>query len=200
MSDAEKLYKHKWYYMITISLVLVGGLNWFSAVFLKNDVVSMMFGKGIFTKLVYLAIGIASLILFFDRNTYLPFLGETVLPCAAFSTRTPDNANQEVTITTIPNTKIIYWASEPRVDASSNEVPTWDVAYNSYSNAGVVISDESGKALLKYRGQPQAYKVPFKGVLKPHVHFRVCEKNGMVGPVQTYFINNGTIEKMSNYI
>jgi uncharacterized membrane protein YuzA (DUF378 family) len=200
MSDAEKLYKQKWYHMIMVGLVLVGGLNWLSAVFLKGDALSTLFGKGVFTKLIYLAVGISALLLFFDRNMYLPFLGETVLPCAAFATRTPDNANQEVTITTIPNAKVIYWASEPRVDASDNSVATWDVAYNTYSNSGVTISDESGKAILKYRGQPQSYKVPYKGVLKPHVHFRVCEKNGMVGPVQTYFIHNGTIEKMMNYI
>ena len=199
MSDAQNLYNQKLYHMVAISLVLVGGLNWLSAVFLKNDVVSLLLGKGIFTKIVYLAVGIATLMVFFDRTTYLPFLGDTVLPCAAFAIRSPDNANQEVVITTLPNTKVIYWASEPRTDTSSNEVATWDKAYGSYLNSGVVMSDESGKAILKIRGEPQSYKVPFKKVIKPHVHFRICEKNGMVRPVQTFFLNTGTIEKMSNY-
>ena len=197
--DAQNLYNQKLYHMIAISLVLVGGLNWLSAVFLKNDVVSLLFGKSIFTKLLYLVVGVATLMVFFDRNTYLPFLGETILPCAAFAIRYPDNANKEIVITTLPNTKVIYWASEPRHDTTSNEVASWDKAYESYLNSGVVMSDESGKAILRIRGEPQSYKVPFKGVLKPHVHFRICEKNNMVGPVQTYFLNNGTIEKMSNY-
>jgi uncharacterized membrane protein YuzA (DUF378 family) len=197
--SGQDLYNQKLYHMIAISLVLVGGLNWLSAVFLKNDVVSLLFGKSIFTKLIYLVVGIATLLVFFDRSTYLPFLGESVLPCAAFAIRTPDDANQEIIITTLPNTKVIYWAAEPRRDTSSNEVATWDKAYGDYLNGGVAMSDDSGKAILRIRGQPQSYKVPFKGVLKPHVHFRICEKNGFIGAVQTYFITNGTIEKMSNY-
>ena len=181
--------------MAAIFLVLVGGINWLSALFMKKDAVATFLPK-LLVKIVYFAVGVSALYLAFKRDVYLPFLGETVLPCAAFASRTPDNANQEVTINTLPNTKVIYWASEPKGDASGN-VESWDVAYNDFANSGVAISDDKGKAVLRFRGHPQEYKVPFKGVIKPHVHFRICEKYGMVGPVQTYYLNNGVIEKFS---
>jgi uncharacterized membrane protein YuzA (DUF378 family) len=196
MDDASRLYINKWIHLVAIFLVLVGGLNWLSAVFLKKDAVSLFLGNGIITKSIYLLVGLSALTLFFKRDSYLPFLGETVLPCAAFSPRRPDNANKEITITTLPNTKVIYWASEPK-ESTSNEINRWDVAYNNYTNSGVAVSDNNGKAVLHFRGNPQSYKVPLKGVLKPHVHFRICEKNGIVGPVQIYYLENGMIEKFT---
>jgi hypothetical protein len=167
-----------------------------TAVFLKKDAVSLILGNGLLTKTIYLLVGLSALTMFFKRDSYLPFLGETVLPCAAFAPRTPDNANKEITLTTLPNTKVIYWASEPK-EGSSNDINNWDVAYNNYSNSGVAISDDKGKVTLHFRGNPQSYKVPLKGHLKPHVHFRICEKNGIVGPVQIYYLDTGTIEKFT---
>ena len=196
--DFIKLYTSKWFYMASISLVLVGGLNWFSAVIMKKDAVQTLFGYGIITKTIYLLVGLSALSLFFNRNTYLPFLGETLVPCAAFATRTPDNANQEVVISVVPNTKVVYWAAEPK-DASSNTVNNWDKAYSDYANSGVSLADDKGKAILRIRGSPQSYKVPYKGELSPHVHFRVCKNNGMMGPVQTYFLNSGKVEAFKNY-
>jgi uncharacterized membrane protein YuzA (DUF378 family) len=194
-TDASKLYMQKKINMISIFLVLVGGINWLTAVFMKRDAVSTFLPKTL-AKIVYVLVGLAALYLVTKRDVYLPFLGETVLPCAAFAARTPDNANQEITITTLPNTKVIYWASEPKGDASGN-LEDWDTAYNEFTNSGVAISDEKGNAILRFRGKPQAYKVPFKGTIKPHVHFRICEKYGMIGPVQIYYLENGTIEKFS---
>jgi hypothetical protein len=184
--------------MVGITLVLVGGFNWLSAVFMKKDMVQTLFGNGLITKAIYLAVGIAALSLFLSRDIYLPFLGETLVPSAAFATRTPDNANQEVNISVAPNTKVLYWAAEPK-DASSNSVNNWDAAYTDYTNSGVTISDDKGTAILRIRGSPQSYKVPFKGELKPHIHYRIAKNNGMMGPVETYFLNNGKVEPFKNY-
>jgi uncharacterized membrane protein YuzA (DUF378 family) len=196
-SEAGRMYKSKFYYKISVFLVLVGGINWLTAVFMKKDVLQTFLGNNIFTKAIYLAVGISAIMLFFNRDTYLPFLGETLVPCAAFATRTPDNANQEVTITVKPNTKVIYWATEPQDVSGNKGLLTWDQAYQDYSNSGVAISDATGKCILRIRGAPQTYTVPYKGTLKPHVHFRVCEKFGMMGPVQTYYLENGNIEKFT---
>ena len=196
MNDASRLYANKWIHLVAVFLVLIGGLNWLTAVFLKKDAVSLLLGNGLLTKTIYLLVGLSALTLFFKRDSYLPFLGETVLPCAAFAARTPDNANKEITLTTLPNTKVIYWASEPK-EGSSNDINNWDVAYNDYSNSGVAISDDKGKVILHFRGNPQSYKVPFKTVIQPHVHFRICEKNGIVGPVQIYYLDTGMIEKFT---
>ena len=118
--------------------------------------------------------------------------------CAAFSARTPDNANRDIDIITEPNTKVIYWASEPK-DASNNGIANWNEAYGDYSNSGVSIADDKGRAILRIRGPPQSYKAPLKGTIQPHVHYRICQKNGMVGPVQIYFISTGRTEAFKNY-
>lgn len=198
-SEAMKMYKSKWYYMVSIFLVLVGGLNWLSAVFMKKDALQTFLGNNMITKAIYLAVGISAIMLFLNRDVYLPFLGQTLVPCAAFATRTPDNANQEVTINIDANAKVVYWAAEPH-DASGNAVTgtvTWDQAYQDYSNSGVAVADATGKCVLRIRGAPQSYTVPFKGSLKPHVHFRICENNGMMGPVKTYYLQDGRIEKFT---
>jgi uncharacterized membrane protein YuzA (DUF378 family) len=197
MDEASRLYKDKMLSMVAISLVLIGGLNWLTAVFFKKDAVALVLGTKILGKTVYFLVGVAALYLVFKRDSYLPFLGETILPCAAFGPRTPDNANQEVTITTLPNTKVVYWASEPKKDASGAELESWNVAYNDYTNSGVAVSDDKGKAVLHFRGSPRAYTVPYKGTIKPHVHFRICKSLGMLGPVQTYFLDTGAIEKFT---
>jgi hypothetical protein len=104
-----------------------------------------------------------------------------------------------VTVTTRPGAKVLYWTSEPNPTAGK-EVPTWAVAYGEYDNAGVVEADSSGKAILRFRGPPQAYTVPMKGTLSPHVHFRVSEGNGFLGRVQTIFLKDGSVEGFADLL
>jgi hypothetical protein len=130
---------------------------------------------------------------------YLPFLGETVLPGGALSQKTPQNANEQVTIRTLPNAKIVYWAAEPD-PTQGKDVPNWSEAYDEYENSGVAVADATGQAILRFRGPPQSYKVPVMGRLEPHVHFRICDKNGMMGRVQALKVKNGTIEEFANML
>jgi protocatechuate 3,4-dioxygenase beta subunit len=60
----------------------------------------------------------------------------------------------------------------------------WRQAYLKFKNAGVVTANEQGVAILKFR-KPQGYTVPTKGALPPHVHYRVCMKDGFLGRVET---------------
>lgn len=64
------------------------------------------------------------------------------------------------------------------------DIPSWKGAYLGYENMGVVVADSSGKAVLRIR-PPQRYQVPIKGLLEPHVHYRVCEESGWMGRVMT---------------
>jgi hypothetical protein len=59
-----------------------------------------------------------------------------------------------------------------------------------YENAGVAKSDLNGVASLQFRN-PVEYEV--MGGLKKlnrHVHYRICEHPGMLGPVESVFIDN----------
>jgi hypothetical protein len=39
-----------------------------------------------------------------------------------------------------------------------------------------------------------------KGQLMPHVHFRIADKNGFLGRVQTVFVKDGQIEGFADIL
>jgi len=188
----------KWVNMVIITLVLIGGLNWLSIGVLGVDAVRLGLAPR-HAKWIYILIGVAALSLVFRRDIYLPFLGETIVPGGALAEKTPQNATDQVTITTIPGAKVLYWAAEPN-PTQGKDVPNWDEAYTEFENSGVAIADGAGNAILRFRGPPQSYKVPIMGKLESHVHFRICDKTGVMGRVQTKMIKNGGIENFQNML
>jgi hypothetical protein len=130
-----------------------------------------------------IAVGVAAISVAFVRDFYLPFLGETLLPCSVLEPKVPDNADTEVKVLVKPGDKVLYWASEP-ANEDMEKVKDWRQAYLGYRNAGVAIADEDGFATLKVR-HPQPYKVPIHGKLEAHVHYRICMHDGFIGAVKT---------------
>jgi uncharacterized membrane protein YuzA (DUF378 family) len=136
---------------------------------------------------LYALVGLAALALVFKRAFYLPFLGKAVYPCGALQEKRPTGANTAVPLQTDrARTSVIYWAAEPNNAATEDAIldSPW-LAYGAYANAGVVTTDDAGRAVLHLRGPPARYRVPGKGALQAHVHYRLCKKPGMLGPVQT---------------
>ena len=180
--------------MIVLAIVLVGSINWLAVGITGKDLVHIVLPPR-WAKWIYILVGLAGAGLLFQRDVYLPFLGETLVPSTALLPNTPQNANEHVTITTVPGAKVLYWAAEPGPGGAK-----WDVAYGEYANAGVAVADARGKALLRFRGPPQSYRVPTKGELQPHVHFRIAEGNGFMGRVQTLFLGDGRIEGFADML
>jgi hypothetical protein len=108
---------------------------------------------------VYIIVGISALLLSLRRDVYRPFLGQTLFPAEALTLKTPQGANESVTIRTKPGAKVIYWAAEPEVHSNGASLNTWDKAYKNNENSGVVKADDQGNAVLRIRGPPQPYKV-----------------------------------------
>lgn len=129
-----------------------------------------------------LLVGFAALCVGMVRDFYLPFLGETLVPCSILEVKAPDNADASVTVLVAPGRKVLYWAAEPE-NESLHTLLNWRSAYLEYKNAGVALSDSDGRAVLKVR-KPQGYRVPTM-VLPRHVHYRVCGDEGFLGPVRT---------------
>jgi hypothetical protein len=137
--------------------------------------------------LLSLLVTVCALYLGFQRSTYLPFLGETVMPCSLLKEQTPDSANYEKVVKIMgPGKKVLYWAAEPDTD-HLEKLNDWRKAYLGFHNAGVTIVGGDNTAVLKVR-KPQPYTVPMKGRLEAHIHYRVCGDNGFLGPVQTIFL------------
>ena len=186
------MFLQKMFYKGIMLLVLIGGINWLSIGLAGQDLLRLVFPRSV-ARVVYVFVGVAAALLLFRRDVYLPFLGETLIPDAALSPRTPQGANDQVSIHTRPGAKVLYWAAEPNPNQGS-EVQSWKEAYGSYQNSGVAIAGDDGGAILRIRGPPQRYTVPMKGTLETHVHFRVSDGNGFFGRVQTIYLGSGKIE------
>lgn len=198
-TSPKGMYINKKIYMITVFFVVLGGLNWLLMGAMGINVVRLVLNRRM-SSILYIIIGTCSLMLAFRRDVYLPFLGQTILPAAALALKTPQSASESVEITTRPGAKVVYWATEPNVNADPKVVPGWDVAYGEFENSGVVVADDQGKAILRIRGPPQAYTVPMHGRLSPHVHFRIEEPGGFFGRVKTYYVDSKKIEGFADTI
>lgn len=160
--------------MIAMGILVLGGLGSLFVV-RKRSVVAVG---------VAVLMGIAALYVGFHRDTYLPFLGPTVVPCSVLQEREPEHADTEVRVSSLePGAKVLFWAAEPATEGLA-KINNWQRAYLEYANAGVTRVGDDGHVVLRIR-RPQPYSVPIKGRLEAHVHWRVCRDGGMLGPVQT---------------
>lgn len=194
LRDSSLLIMEKKLFKIAIVLLIAGGLNWLSVGLFNTNFVESVIGSTL-GRIVYVFVGIAALAIMFNRDTYLPFLGETVLPCTTIPERVPPGATKELRVPAPAGSKVLYWAAEPAME-ELKQLQSWEQAYKKYENAGVTTTDSTGIAILKVRN-PQPYLVPFKGRLEPHVHFRICDGTGLLGRVKTVFVSDEHIEGFS---
>ncbi len=173
--------------MILTTVVLVGALNWGATAFgynlvelLSKNLNNLFKTNYPFDKIVYIIVAICAILLAYDRTTWLPFLGKSVLPDSLVPLKTPTTSDTKVTIKTEPNTKIAYWAALPK-----GEHPDVITAYDDFSNSGVVMSDSNGNAELPVLAG-SSYVVPSGRKISRHVHYRILgEPYGMMGPIET---------------
>ena len=171
-------------HMIAITLVIVGGLNWGLVGGLNFDLVkwiSSSLNLPILSTLIYLLVGLSALYLSVQRDVYLPFLNEAVLPCASLTDKVPEGATVSVQVKVAPGAKVVYWASE---GTPGEQAKNPREAYTGYTNAGVATADANGVALLRVRN-PVAYSIPSGRVLSRHIHYRYCVRPGILSRVET---------------
>jgi len=201
---------HIYAHIFAIVFVIIGALNWLSVGVTKVNMLEAIFasvtppkglerifGAGsIIPRFLYVIVGVSALGLAFHRDTYLPFLGATVVPCSLIPERIPEGADTTVEVKVTPGAKVLYWAAEAETEGLK-KINDWRGAYLKYMNAGVTIADADGTAKLSLKN-PQPYTVPWKGRLEPHVHFRVCGENGMMERIETVYMADGRVEPFTN--
>jgi len=187
----DTLFWQKKIYMVCMALVVVGALAWGVVGIAGVNPVEALVGRQA-ARWVYVAVGLAALVVGFRRDTYLPFLGETVMPCSMMQERMPEHADTTVSVSGLaPGAKVLYWATESATEGLAR-IKDWRQAYLEFANAGVTTANQAGMAELHVR-RPQPYTVPLKGALPAHVHWRVCGDGGFLGPVQSTAIDGGAI-------
>uniref|UniRef100_A0A6C0F5Y0 Transmembrane protein n=1 Tax=viral metagenome TaxID=1070528 RepID=A0A6C0F5Y0_9ZZZZ len=189
MDEYNEKYKEKIMRCIVVLGGIIHGLN---AIFNVNIIAKLM--GSISTRVIFMGIAIVTCMLAFDRDYYLPFLGDCVFPNGLLAPKVmPNDADTMVNVKIPPNTKVVYWAAEPCYDRCDVTVMAWE-AYKDYTNAGVATSDETGYVEFIVRG-PQSYDVPYKDeTLVPHVHYRYVKSNGMFSRIYSVRIDSGYIK------
>lgn len=189
------LYTQKYFKLITLVFIIFGAIHLGIIGFLNINILKII-SKYTFTrieKIIYIIIGLCAIINIFNRDYYLPFLGDSVFPYGFLFEKTPLNANIKVFVRTPPHSGVIYWSAE--TNNSNNIFQNPLLAYGEYTNAGVTKSDGKGLTILRVRN-PSSYKTPFGKLLKPHIHYRVFSGYGMLSGIKTIFLNSGnTIEQ-----
>ncbi len=173
--------------MLLTGLIIFGAINLGTGVFgfdfikiFSNFLNNLIKSNYPIDKVIYVLIALSAIKLATDKNTWLPFLGKSVLPGHLLSIHTPENTNKSITIKVQPNKKIAYWAA-----MSSGEQPDVLQAYGDYSNSGVVMSDSEGIAVLKFV-EGSGYVVPNGRYIKKHVHYRELDlPYGLMGEIKS---------------
>jgi uncharacterized membrane protein YuzA (DUF378 family) len=180
--------------MVVTLLVILGALNWGAHVMdvnlveivsqLLNNLVARLFGRNYnirFNIIIYALVFTSAVILASQKITWLPFLGQTVLPSPLLPLKKPVYFDTNISVKAKPNSKVVYWASLPNSDTA---IPFVSDAYGDFSNSGVVMADTNGLATLPLL-KGSSYIVPSGRQISRHVHWRVVNENGMLGPVRT---------------
>lgn len=173
-----------WVYIFAILFILLGGINWLSIGTTGTNLVELYITNQYIRSSIYILVGISALALMFHRDTYLPFLGQTALPCSVLTDKVPSDATISIKVQVKPDSKVVYWAAEHNKDMTIAPNP-WE-AYQKYENAGIITADNQGTAILKVR-DPSRYTV-LTGTLDKHIHYRYCKSNGLVSRVFTVAI------------
>jgi len=167
--------------VIILLFSIIGGIY----ILTHND--STTFGR-----IIVIAVVLSALYLAHDRDTYLPFLGKTVLPLNIIAgEKIPNGANIDylLNLKGYPNgTRVFYWGAK----STNSKDPISDPikAYDDYSNSGVAIVNNE-KANLKFYC-PDKYSVGnvFKQVLNRHLHYRTeCPNSGLLSSVKTIYVD-----------
>lgn len=169
--------------MITISLILFYSVISSLYILLNDD-------YNIILRIFVIFVIAAAVILMMKKDTFLPFLGLTVLPNTLIANeKTPNGANLSYTIDMSDyeeGTTVVYWAAN-KTDAIIEDPYE---AYKNYNNVGVS-KVKNGKAEVRIFC-PDCYKVKkvFNQLLERHFHYRIVFKDtGFLGPVLTVKVN-----------
>ena len=128
-----------------------------------------------------------AIMLSIQRNTYLPFLGKTVLPPILFQNEiSPRSGNETLTLNfqnVEDGTILIYWGAL----SSGEDKSSPEIAYGDFSNTGVT-TIRNNRADV-YFNCPDAYNVGiFNKKINKHIHYRMMSSNGIMSQVFTKYV------------
>jgi len=189
MKNIDK-YLDKYIFMIANILVLFAAINTAAyKLYPDYNLLGFFIKDRVFRRAFYILVGILAIYLIVRRETYLPFLGESVVPYSVFSEKNNSvltESSKPITITiNAPNAeKVIWWAASEDHHTVANDP---EEAYKEYTNSGVSNVSKEGTVTIVFPC-PTQYKVPSGKTLKKHLHYRETH-GGMLSEVKTIFLD-----------
>jgi hypothetical protein len=136
---------------------------------------------------LHLIMAIVIIYYLFNRDFYLPFLGETVIPIKNMNNIEDNLLNFKIQ-NLPPNKRLIYWASRSSDQVIRNPID----AYKGYTNSGITKTDSNGNASLEI-SCPSDYYVKSFGMdkkIRRHIHYRIESDKfpGLFSSVKTHYV------------
>jgi uncharacterized membrane protein YuzA (DUF378 family) len=171
---------------LNVGVIAFTGNNMLSSLILNTNtqrIVNQLIGVAGLIALVMMVNWYSNIDEYKKDYKYCSLFSESIIPSRVIKSCTPAGTEKVITIDIEPNTKIIYWATTKDIDNDPNTLEDYKTAYGDGSNSGTCMSDDKGKAELRF-DMPQGYTVNNKEK-KPHVHYRVFKDEMTLGPIQT---------------
>lgn len=169
-------------------LLIITALNYVLIKLLNINLFSLIKNSDILA-LIHLIMAIVVIYYLFNRDFYLPFLGETVIPIKNTNNIGEVDRVLNFKIQNLPpNKRIIYWASKSSDKVIGNPID----AYKGYTNSGITKTDSDGNASLEI-SCPSSYYVKSFGMdkkIRQHIHYRIESDKfpGLFSSVKSHYV------------
>ena len=173
--------------MLARVFMVIGSINYLSGVLLNTSFNNYL--PKTIVPIIIIIIGLSGLYVGFNRDYYLPFLGECAIPLKDINPYPKSDKTQTYKLSGLPNnTKVIYWAAEPSESINTDPFK----AYGNYKNSGSDITNDDGELdiNLEIPGEYSVSKFGFPKRIKRHLHYRyeLPQYRGMYSRVITKFV------------
>ena len=167
-------------------LLIITALNYVLMKLLNINLFGFIKNSNILAFL-HLIMAIVVIYYLFNRDFYLPFLGETVIPIKNIN-NIEENLLKFKIQNLPPNKRLIYWASRSSNQVIGNPID----AYKGYTNSGITKTDSNGNASLEI-SCPSDYYVKSFGMdkkIRQHIHYRIESDKfpGLFSSVKTHYV------------
>jgi uncharacterized membrane protein YuzA (DUF378 family) len=168
-------------------LLVIGGINYLFKSTINVDLFTLIKYPFI-VNIISLLIGLSALYFIFNRDYYLPFLGESVIP---IGDKKPTENLTKIKLSGLPpNTIVMAWGAQS--DTKIYEDPF--EAYGSYSNTEITQTNENGEVTIELPCPSEYYVNKFgimKRKLKRHIHYRyqLPKYKGLFSKVYTKYLD-----------
>lgn len=180
---------------IIIYLLIIQSIISLIEKILKKEILKIIIDEEI-VKIIYIIITISGIIMILinEKETYIPFINDGIIPNGIIKEMYPENYEIEKKIYSEPGDIVIYWATE-KEDLNEAELDYINekYAYGNYENSGMSITNAAGVAILRIKEPREYYKKEYFGlknkIERKHIKYRICnQETGEISKINKLYL------------